>query len=280
MSQKSSHILIALQGSQSFRQPLLEPAPGSKLLSLIRKSRAMIRDKGRNLLPVLLAFVLVLASMAMPVRLKPPDVREATGSQSLCGGAIFRDDPVRRHALGLGIERCTSWATAWILTGERPGRIGTDNELGQRSPPATVHTLALKSDGTLWAWGSNSYGQLVDGPQSTTVPTKITNAGHRLGLGRGRTIPSLGVKVRRHALGLGKERRTASSGSGPAMLHAHSTPLQIAGTVGFRCSRPLPYRRREVRRHALGLGTEHLWPARGRFQLRQRTSPVQVRYGQ
>ncbi|MEW5814101.1 MAG: RCC1 domain-containing protein [Spirochaetota bacterium] len=26
-----------------------------------------------------------------------------------------------------------------------------------------LHTVALKSDGTVWAWGSNSYNQLVDG---------------------------------------------------------------------------------------------------------------------
>jgi len=25
------------------------------------------------------------------------------------------------------------------------------------------HSLALKSDGTVWAWGSNTYGQLGDG---------------------------------------------------------------------------------------------------------------------
>jgi alpha-tubulin suppressor-like RCC1 family protein len=36
------------------------------------------------------------------------------------------------------------------------------------------HTLAIKSDGTLWAWGSNSYGQLGDGSQSDkAVPVQI-----------------------------------------------------------------------------------------------------------
>ena len=28
------------------------------------------------------------------------------------------------------------------------------------------HTLAIKTDGTLWAWGSNSFGQLGDGTTS------------------------------------------------------------------------------------------------------------------
>ena len=39
------------------------------------------------------------------------------------------------------------------------------------------HTIALKTDGTLWAWGDNEYGQLGD---NTTVdkltPTQIGTA--------------------------------------------------------------------------------------------------------
>lgn len=37
------------------------------------------------------------------------------------------------------------------------------------------HTLALKSDGTVWAWGSNSDGQLGDGTQTNrSVPVQVT----------------------------------------------------------------------------------------------------------
>ncbi|MDP6077895.1 MAG: fibronectin type III domain-containing protein [Acidimicrobiales bacterium] len=39
------------------------------------------------------------------------------------------------------------------------------------------HTVGLKSDGTLWAWGSNSHGQLGDGTTvDKTTPTQIGSA--------------------------------------------------------------------------------------------------------
>jgi alpha-tubulin suppressor-like RCC1 family protein len=38
------------------------------------------------------------------------------------------------------------------------------------------HSFAIKSDGTLWAWGSNVYGQLGDGTKTNrTSPVRITS---------------------------------------------------------------------------------------------------------
>jgi alpha-tubulin suppressor-like RCC1 family protein len=38
------------------------------------------------------------------------------------------------------------------------------------------HSLALKSDGTLWAWGNNSHGQVGDGTkEDKTIPVRIGN---------------------------------------------------------------------------------------------------------
>jgi len=52
-----------------------------------------------------------------------------------------------------------------------PVHIGSDIDWTQISAPAGgCHTLALKSDGTLWAWGWNDYGQLGDG----TVIDRLT----------------------------------------------------------------------------------------------------------
>jgi len=37
------------------------------------------------------------------------------------------------------------------------------------------HTMAIKTDGSLWAWGCNNYGQLGDGTSTmgATPPTMI-----------------------------------------------------------------------------------------------------------
>ncbi len=52
--------------------------------------------------------------------------------------------------------------TLWrIGTPTGPTQIGQDNDW--KTVSSLSHTLAIKSDGSLWAWGDNSYGQLGDG---------------------------------------------------------------------------------------------------------------------
>lgn len=41
----------------------------------------------------------------------------------------------------------------------------------------TNHSIAIKTDGTLWAWGGNYFGQLGDGTTADKiVPTQIGSA--------------------------------------------------------------------------------------------------------
>ena len=56
-----------------------------------------------------------------------------------------------------------------------PTQIGTDTNWKQISS-GTLNTSAIKTDGTLWSWGINDYGQLGDGTYTQkNVPVKIGN---------------------------------------------------------------------------------------------------------
>ena len=79
-----------------------------------------------------------------------------------------------------------------IISRYTPTRIGTDTDWIEIAGGGT-HTLALKSDGTLWAWGYNYFGQLGDGTDARkNIPTRIgtdtdwtavsAGAGHSLAL--------------------------------------------------------------------------------------------------
>jgi len=55
-----------------------------------------------------------------------------------------------------------------------PTQVGTDNNWSNTFATGYYHTVALKADGTLWAWGANDYGQLGIGSFiSAITPTKI-----------------------------------------------------------------------------------------------------------
>ncbi len=72
-------------------------------------------------------------------------------------------------------------------------RIGTDNKWVDID--ATEHVLALKSDGTLFAWGPNNYGQLGDGTTiNLTTATQIGSDNKWVSIACG-DAHSSGVKV-------------------------------------------------------------------------------------
>ncbi|MCE2892870.1 MAG: T9SS type A sorting domain-containing protein [Flammeovirgaceae bacterium] len=53
-----------------------------------------------------------------------------------------------------------------------PVRIGTDNNWESVSE-GRAFTLAIKTDGTLWAWGNNLFGQLGNQASAAFVPTRV-----------------------------------------------------------------------------------------------------------
>ena len=72
-----------------------------------------------------------------------------------------------------------------------PVQIGTDANWAAAGC-GIFHTMAVKSDGTLWAWGSNAYGQLGDGTTSNrTSPAQIGGSWAAVGCG---TFHTMAVK--------------------------------------------------------------------------------------
>ena len=58
-----------------------------------------------------------------------------------------------------------------------PVQIGTDNDWAAISAGALYHSLAIKANGTLWAWGRNESGQLGDGTLvNKSAPVQIGTA--------------------------------------------------------------------------------------------------------
>ena len=55
-----------------------------------------------------------------------------------------------------------------------PVQVGTDQDWRNQFSTGGDHTLAVKYDGTLWAWGSNEFGQLGDGTTTdSNVPVQV-----------------------------------------------------------------------------------------------------------
>ncbi len=84
---------------------------------------------------------------------------------------------------------------------------------------SNAHTLALRSDGTVWAWGDNTYDQLGQGSSSTLVnstePVAVTRAHRDLHCRscRRRTLPR--TQERRHGLGMGPKQLWPVGGYSP-----------------------------------------------------------------
>ncbi|MCA1831636.1 MAG: hypothetical protein ABR548_02225 [Actinomycetota bacterium] len=96
----------------------------------------------------------------------------------------------------------------------------------------SYHALALKSDGKVWGWGANFYGELGDG---TLYSAPRTVPGQAMGLS-GVTSIAAGAD---HSLALKSDRTVwgwgdSLAGEGGLPLDFHAAPTLIAGVSGAR----------------------------------------------
>ena len=82
-----------------------------------------------------------------------------------------------------------SWATAPSPVAASPFRcLASSNIIAIAA--GSKHTLALKQDGTVWAWGDNSSGQLGDGTTThRTSPVQVPGLTGVSAIAAGRTTP-------------------------------------------------------------------------------------------
>jgi len=170
-------------------------------------------------------------------------------------------------ATNIAVTNISNYSDTMTATVTVPGTATTNIAGGEE------HSLALKADGTVWAWGGNSAGQLGDGTYTRrTTPVQS-------GLG-GVTAITCGAY---HSLALKSDGTVWAWGSngygqlGDGTYTMRTTPVQVSGLNGVTAITCGAY-------HSLALksdGTVWAWGGNNYGQLgdgtyTDRTTPVQV----
>jgi len=157
--------------------------------------------------------------------------------------------------------------TLWAWGVNEVGRLGLGRDVSGRSTPAQVgtdsdwafvvagdgHSLAVKKDGSLWAWGDNRYGQLGLSAGARFEPTEVQSGTrwvylssrkrHSMGiredgtlwawgagqLGNGETVRTLTEVIRRGMVQVGTDTNWASVAAGSGYSLAIKTDGSLWG---------------------------------------------------
>jgi RHS repeat-associated protein len=231
-----------------FANPWTEPTGMGSSGGVGRVARPPVRLRGPRSgsgrrISVLAGLAVLLAPLAG--QLRPAPAQAYAGSlPSLSGGAFF----------SLAAQ---SNGTAWAWGDDGYGQLGNGTALstgcGCLPSPSQVpgltsvtqvaggfaHSLALQSDGTVWSWGYNHWGQLGDGTTSSTgcscvaTPAPVSGLTQVTALGAGQ-IHSLAVRSDGTVWGWGDDG-SDELGSTPAPTPGctcSDTPIPVVGLSG------------------------------------------------
>jgi alpha-tubulin suppressor-like RCC1 family protein len=164
-------------------------------------------------------------------RLMPVQVAGLSGVVAIAAGTGF--------SLALKSD-----GTVWAWGDNKFNQLGLGNTVLERRTPVRVdslsgavvalatgnnHTLALKSDGTVWAWGQGSAGQLGDGtPLYSKLPVQVAHLSAVVAVAAGNSH-SLAVKSDGTVWAWGDNHRGQL---GEGTNTQHTTPVRVADVGG------------------------------------------------
>lgn len=143
------------------------------------------------------------------------------------------------HSVGI-----RTGGTLWTWGRNNSGQLGDGTSVGSRSTPTQIgtasdwqyiscgasHTIALKSNGTLWAWGANASGQLGNGNYSNSnVPVQIGSDTDWAMISAGDEF-SLALKTNGSLWGWG---RNDNSQLGDGTIVSKNLPIQIGNQTNW-----------------------------------------------